>query len=68
MLDWLAMSFPNQGTCQSRKTAENCCESCQLGDAPNQELVANPNRLLGTFAKFGASKGNSFAEESGDVG
>src|SRR6478672_12539691 len=43
------MPLPNQGACQSRKTAKNSCRGAQLGDFANQELVANPKQWLGTF-------------------
>src|SRR5437868_14870738 len=50
------MQVPNQGPCQSRKTAENCLRQAELGDFANQNLVGIPTLRLGTFATCGASK------------
>src|SRR5438874_2172931 len=38
------MPIANQGTCQSRKTAENRTQRTRLGDFANQELVGFPTR------------------------
>jgi hypothetical protein len=51
----LPMHIPNQGACQSRKTAKNDGAWRGLAKFPNQELVTNPNGRLGTFAMPGAS-------------
>ena len=39
----LPMHIPNQGACQSRKTAKNCIAEHGVAEFPNQELVTNPN-------------------------
>jgi hypothetical protein len=49
------MPIPNQGSCQSRKTAENCIEATELGDFANQELVGFTKARVGTFAAPDAS-------------
>jgi hypothetical protein len=50
------MNDTNQGACQSRKTAKNHVGQRQMAESTSQELVANPNPRLGTFATSGASK------------
>jgi hypothetical protein len=50
------MNDTNQGACQSRKTAKNAGDCRGVVEFPSQELVANPNPRLGTFATPGASK------------
>jgi hypothetical protein len=57
------MTITNQGACQSQKTAKSVVTSELLANFPNQELVANPNRGLGTFASRGASNGQAVDEE-----
>jgi hypothetical protein len=54
-LGWRPMPATNQGACQSRKTAKNITEKCNVADFPNQELAPNPNSRSGTFANAGAS-------------
>jgi hypothetical protein len=49
------MPSPNQGACQSRKTAKKRVIGAQLGDFASQQLVTNPKLGLGTFASRGAS-------------
>src|SRR5438128_2405731 len=50
-----SMHLPNQGACQSRKTAKNEAQNGPMGEFPNQELAQNPTGRLGTFATRGAS-------------
>jgi hypothetical protein len=57
-----SMPLPNQGACQSRKTAKNCSVAVRLGDFTSQDLVDFANGRLGTFAKPGASHPNSHWE------
>ena len=59
------MPTPNQDPCQSRETAKNLGGQKPAADFPNQELVANPNSPLGTFATSGASNPNKLAKEFG---
>jgi hypothetical protein len=49
------MHLPNQGACQSRKSATNWPTKGSMGDFPNQQLVGIPTARLGTFATLGAS-------------
>ena len=55
--------LPNQGACQSEKTAGNCQESGLLVEIPTQELAANPKLQLGTFATRGASTPHAIEKE-----
>src|SRR5580765_8118322 len=58
------MPIPNQGACQSRKTAKNAVTNDQLAVFPNQELAPNPKHRLGTFATFGASNARCISRRS----
>jgi hypothetical protein len=49
------MPFPNQDSCQSRKTAKNVDEDGELGDFATQDLAGFANAWVGTFARPGAS-------------
>ena len=57
------MNKANQGACQSRKTAKNTAREVPAAKIPNQELVRNPKRLVGTFTTSGASNPGNFFEE-----
>jgi hypothetical protein len=54
------MPSPNQGPCQSRKTAKNQFEGTRVAKFPNQYLVTNPKPRPGTFATPGASNRKDF--------
>src|SRR3954463_7267387 len=49
------MHLPNQGTCQSRKTAEKSVERGGSVEFPTQGLARFPKLRSGTFAARGAS-------------
>jgi hypothetical protein len=57
------MPFPNQVSCQSRKTAKNGSARIDLGDFANQELVGFTKARFGTFARSGASNPTSSRKE-----
>jgi exonuclease III len=42
--------FPNQGVCQSRKTAKNDIRRCSVGAFCDQDLAKSATTELGTFA------------------
>jgi hypothetical protein len=57
------MPIPNQGSCQSRKTAKNFIGASGMGDFANQELGGFAKARLGTFATPGASNPKLIGKE-----